>query len=229
MRGRRILQNEKIFSPQGLWNETVTTQIVSSSDPLVVPSAAAAIARGDLLILPTDTVYGIGTSAFDEQAIQRLYSAKNRSVDKGIPILIADQLDLEKLASEIPAIAESLIERFWPGPLTIVFHKRKSLPASLSQTDSIAVRMPDHELAREIIRAGGGALAATSANRSGKAPALTVREALCELAGAVALAIDDGPSAGGAASTVIDCTTNAIRELRAGPIALEVLLKVGRS
>ena len=197
----------------------VTTRLIMADDPTAVAEAAAAILRGDLVVLPTDTVYGVGANAVDEQAILKLYAAKHRSLDKGIPLLLADFSDLERVAREIPARAWPLIERFWPGPLTLIVPRREHLPAALSRTETIAVRMPDHDLARAIIRAAGGALATTSANLSGQAPAQTAVEALHELAGAVTLVVDAAPCGGGLASTVLDCTTAEPRILRAGPLS----------
>lgn len=215
----------KKASPSGDRYKTVTTQLFASSDPDAIPAVTTAIQRGELIILPTDTVYGVGASAFDERAIQCLFFAKQRSGDKGIPILLADESDLEKVAASVPPIARRLIARFWPGPLTLVLPKRKDLPPSISETESVAVRMPDHTVGREIIRAAGGTLATTSANLSGNAPAKSAREALSELAGAVAIVVDDGPSGGEMASTVVDCTGDSIRILRHGPIAMEDLLE----
>lgn len=211
-------------SPRRTWFQT-TTQVLAAADPGAIPAAAAAVQRGELIIVPTDTVYGVGSNAFDELAVLRLFAAKQRERAKGIPILIADAADLMKIAAEVPPTAEQLIARFWPGPLTIVLPKRPDLPPAISQTATIAVRMPDHKLCREIIRAAGGALAATSANLSGRKPALVVREALHDLAGVASVAIDDGPSAGQVASTVVDVTGDLPRILRAGPLAIADLLQ----
>ena len=206
-----------------LRSRTVTTQVLAADDPRVISEAADAVLRGDLIILPTDTVYGVGASAFDGRAIESLYVAKRRSLDKGIPILIADGADLERLVTDVPSRAAALIRRFWPGPLTLVLPKRKDLPAVISQSDSIAVRMPDHDLSRRLIRAAGGALAATSANLSGHPPALTVNMALQDLAGSVVVAVDAGPSRGEQASTVVDCTGEDLRILRSGPLSMSDL------
>jgi L-threonylcarbamoyladenylate synthase len=196
----------------------VTTRVLTAHDSTAVAEAAAEILRGELIVLPTDTVYGVAANAVDEQAILKLYAAKQRSLGKAIPLLLADFADLERVAREIPAQAWPLLERFWPGPLTLIVPRHQHLPAALSRTETIAVRMPDHDLARAIIRAAGGALATTSANRSGHAPAQTAVQALHELAGAVTLVVDAGPCGGGVASTVLDCTTAEPRILRAGPL-----------
>ncbi len=206
----------------------MTTQLLISSDPATIPAVIAAIQCSELIILPTDTVYGVGANASDDWAIRRLFAAKQRPREKGIPILVADMLDLEKVAIDVPPLAEKLIARFWPGPLTLVLPKRKDLPQAISDTDGVAVRLPDHDVCREIVRAAGGALATTSANLSGHAPAQNVHEALYELSGSVTVAVDDGPSGGQVASTVVDCRGNKLRILRAGPLREEELLDVER-
>lgn len=229
MKNRQFLTDEKEYPPYRLRHEARTTQLLAAADPGLIAAVTAAVRRGELIILPTDTVYGVGANAFDEEAIGRLYVIKQRAREKGIPILLADLSDLAKIASDVPPAAEKLIARFWPGPLTLVLPKRQDLPPSISSTGSVAVRLPDHAASRKIIRAAGGALAATSANLSGQAPAKNVAEALYALAGTVSLAVDDGPSGGQMASTVIDCTGDTIRLLRAGPLSMEELQLVERS
>lgn len=226
MNNTRFPSDEKKLPAYWARHKTVTTQLFASSDPNLIPAVEEAIRRSELVILPTDTVYGVGASAFDEEAIRSLFFVKQRSATKGIPILIADEPDLEKIAARVPPIAEDLIARFWPGSLTLVLPKRKDLPPSISETESVAVRLPDHDVGREIIRAAGGTLATTSANLSGHVPAQTAREALDELAGTVAIVIDDGPSGGQMASTVVDCTGETMRILRPGPVTMEDLLEV---
>ena len=219
---------EIVLEATHLRPRTVTTQVLAADDPDVISVTAAAVLRGDLIILPTDTVYGVGAAAFDGQAIEFLYIAKQRSHDKGIPVLIADVTDLDNLVTDLSPWAAALIERFWPGPLTLVLPKRSNLPQAISLGDSIAVRMPDHDLSRRLIRTAGGALAATSANLSGQPPALTVKMALQDLAGYVGVAVDAGPSQGEQASTVVDCTGDELRILRPGPLSMSDLAKVVR-
>ncbi len=220
MNGRQFATGE-----YGSWCETVTTQVLDARDRGTIQAAAAAVECGELIILPTDTVYGVGTNAFDERSIRRLFTSKQRDRDRGIPVLIADTADLGKIATDIPLLAEKLIALFWPGPLTLVLPKRQGLPPSLSLTDSVAVRMPDHKLCREVIRAAGGVLAATSANLSGRAPAVHVSAALYDLAGSVRIAVNDGPSGGQMASTVVDVTGESPRVLRPGPLSIEELMQ----
>jgi L-threonylcarbamoyladenylate synthase len=226
MNNTQFPMNKENGSPCESRHKTITTQIFASNDPDTLPAVAEAVRQNKLIVFPTDTVYGVGASALDDEAIQCLYFVKQRSTDKGIPILLSDISDLQKAATNVPSYAEDLIVRFWPGPLTLVLPKQKDLPPSISETESIAVRIPDHDISRAIIRAAGGMLAATSANLSGHAPAQTAHDALNDLAGAVAIVVDDGLSGGGVASTVVDCTGDSIRILRPGPLMLEDLLEV---
>ncbi len=197
----------------------MTTRVVKGTEATAVTEAAAAIAGGELVVLPTDTVYGVGTRATDARAIINLYAAKQRPDEKGIPLLLSDAAEIERVARDIPGAAWPLIERFWPGPLTLILPRRPELPAVLSNSETIAVRMPDHELTRAVIRQAGGFIAMTSANRSGRDPAQTALEALEELGGVVTVVVDGGPCRGGLASTVLDCTTPELTILRAGPLS----------
>ncbi len=196
-----------------------------ASEPQAIAETAAAIKRGELVVFPTDTVYGVGTNAFDEDAILCLYTIKRRSLGKGIPILLSDLIYLEKVASSIPAIARELMERFWPGPLTLIVPRHANLPKSVSDNDGVAVRIPDCDLTRSVIRAAGGAVATSSANLSGHAPAQSAEQAFMELTEDVSIVLDGGPSDQPMASTIIDCRGARLRLLRQGPIkAVELKL-----
>ncbi|MDX1417883.1 MAG: L-threonylcarbamoyladenylate synthase [Candidatus Promineifilaceae bacterium] len=203
-----------------------TTRLLTASDPRAVQETAAAILKGDLVVFPTDTLYGVGTNAFDQEAIMRLYAAKERPLDKGIPILLADLVGVEKVAVSIPAIASKLIAKFWPGPLTLILPKRSDLPNSISMNESVAVRIPDSKVARAVIRAAGGAVATSSANRSGSRAAQTAEQALQDLGGRVSIVLDAGPTGQSVPSTIIDCSGETIRILRQGPIKLHDLRAV---
>jgi L-threonylcarbamoyladenylate synthase len=184
-----------------------------------VAEAADWLRRGYPVVFPTDTVYGVGVMPFDGAAIERLYAAKVRPTSKGIPVLLADPADVERVAASIPPAAAALMERFWPGPLTIIVPRRPELPAGLSPNAAIAVRVPDHDIARALIRAAGGAVAASSANVSGEEAARTGAAALAALRGVVAAVLDDGPSPGGRPSTIVDSTAPRPVLLRAGPLS----------
>ena len=153
----------------------------------------------------------------------RCFAWYKRRMSKGIPILLADLSDLDKVARDVPVMALALMERFWPGPLTLVVPKSPALPASISANEGIAVRIPDNSIARALIRAAGGAVATSSANRSGHPPAETAAQALSEWNGKVTLVLDGGPATLGIASTVVDCTTPDIKILRPGPITAREL------
>ena len=196
----------------------MTTRRLDAADPTAIPAAADLLRRGLPVVLPTDTVYGVGVLPFDAAAIDLLYAIKGRPAEKGIPILLGDVADVAHVAGIIPPAAAALMAHFWPGPLTLIVPRRPELPANLSPDDTIAVRVPDHALARALIRAAGGAVAATSANVSGQPPARAADEALAVLGGRVAAVLDDGPSPGGMASTVVDCTVDPPVVRRAGPL-----------
>lgn len=196
------------------------TQILSASDSQVIPLALQILRRGGLVAFPTDTVYGVGSLAFDQAAIESIYVAKDRPLEKAIPILIGDVGDLEKVAVDIPPLARRLAARFWPGPLTIILPKRPDLPPAISATSTVGVRVPDHAVARALLRAAGP-MAVTSANLSGRESPRTAGEALAQLGGRIPLVVDGGGTPGGIASTVVDVLGAEPVILRAGPITLE--------
>lgn len=196
------------------------TRYLRAGDGTAVAEAAEWLRRGYPVVFPTDTVYGVGVTPFDGAAIERLYAAKARPSDKGIPVLLADAADVGRVAANIPPAAADLMARFWPGPLTVIVPRRPELPAELSPNDAVAVRVPDHAVARALIRAAGGAVAASSANVSGEEAALTGVAALAALRGVVAAVLDDGPSPGGRPSTIVDCTGARPVVARVGPLSV---------
>jgi L-threonylcarbamoyladenylate synthase len=180
--------------------------------------AVEALRAGELIVLPTDTVYGVA-SALEAAAISRIFAAKQRPPDRAVPVLLADTDAVMLVAREFPGAARRLAEAFWPGPLTLVLPKRDNLPADLSRLPTVGVRVPDHAGARAIIAAAGGALAVTSANRSDQPPACSTQEAVAYLADAVAIYLDGGPCAEGVASTVVAFEGDELRILRVGPLS----------
>jgi L-threonylcarbamoyladenylate synthase len=176
-----------------------------------------------LVAFPTDTVYGVGALAFYETAVLAIYEAKARPEEKAIPVLIADVSEVDKVAEGMPDRARRLAERFWPGPLTLVVKKRHTIPAAVSPTDTIGLRVPDHPVARELLRAAGP-MAVTSANLSGQPSPCTADEVLGQLSGRIAMILDGGRTPGGVPSTVVDCTKEAFIILREGPIRIEEIL-----
>jgi len=199
------------------------TELLDATQSGAVEEAATLLRAGRLVIFPTDTLYGIGADAFNSAAIDALYEVKQRPRSKGIPILLADPDDLDKVAQGVPDRARPLIERFWPGPLTLVVPQRPHLPKNISPNENVAVRIPDNGVARVLIRAAGGAVATSSANRTGQPPAHDAQEAMAALAGLAAAILDGGPVAFGAPSTIVDCTADPPRILREGPLSAEAL------
>lgn len=188
-----------------------------------IEAASLAVRRGDLVVLPTDTVYGIGADAFDAEAVQALLDAKGRGRDMPPPVLVSAATTLDALAVGVPGYARALVEAFWPGPLTIVCRQQQSLQWDLGETrGTVAVRMPDDPIALAVLERTGP-LAVSSANTTGLPAARTADEAAGMLGESIAVLVDGGPSAGGEASTIVDCTSTQGRLLRAGALTLEEL------
>jgi len=198
------------------------TEILPASSDDTLLRALTVLKAGGLVAFPTDTVYGVGALAFDGKAIESIYAAKDRPVEKAIPILIADASELDKVGIDIPVAAIRLAARFWPGPLTILVPKRPELPEFVSATSSVGVRVPDHEIARALLRAAGP-MAVTSANISGGPSPVSAEQVYQQLEGRIPLIIDGGRTPGGVPSTLVDCTTPELTILREGPIRMEKL------
>lgn len=196
----------------------MTTRI-AANDPQAVRWAAEALERGALVAIPTDTVYGIAARLDHEGGLRRLYQAKGRPEEKAIPVLISNADLISHLTTGMPSATEEFAARFWPGPLTIVLPRSAVVPDLVTAGgDTVGLRMPAHPYALELIEACGGALAVTSANRSGE-PSLSVPAAVeAALGDAIELLIDSGPTPGGQASTVIALTNTGPTILRPGPI-----------
>ncbi|MBU4224872.1 MAG: threonylcarbamoyl-AMP synthase [Chloroflexi bacterium] len=195
------------------------TEVLSAQAPSTLPRALAILRGGGLVAFPTDTVYGVGALAFDAAAIEKIYEAKGRSTEKAIPILLGDTADLEKVTAQVSEMALRLAGRFWPGPLTLVVPKHPSLPEAVSTAPTVGVRVPDHPVARALLRAAGP-MAVTSANLSGQASPCTAEEVLVQLVGRIALIIDGGKTPDGVPSTVVNCAGAEPQVLREGPITL---------
>lgn len=193
------------------------------SNPAAINQAVEIISAGGVIGFPTDTVYGIGCSAFNPEAIQRLYHIKKRDSQKGIPILAADPEDASALSREFPRSAAALAARFWPGPLTLILPANPALPDNLSPADTIGVRIPDYPPILTLL-SRSGPLAATSANLSGQPSALTADDLLEQLGDQLDFVLDGGPVLGGESSTVLDLTVAPPKLLRAGPISFQSLL-----
>ena len=183
-----------------------------------VAAASRAVQDGDLVVIPTDTVYGIGADAFDPDAVRALLRAKGRGREMPPPVLVSSATTLDALATDVPEYARALVEEFWPGPLTLVCRQQPSLQWDLGDTrGTVAVRMPDHEIALAVLERTGP-LAVSSANRTGMPAARDAKEASEMLGSSVAVIVDAGRTPGGEASTIIDVTGDAPRVLRRGAL-----------
>jgi len=185
-----------------------------------IPRALELLKRGSLVAFPTDTVYGVGALAFDAKAVESIYAAKDRPVEKAIPILIGGSEDLDKVTSELTPTAAKLSARLWPGPLTLVVPKHPNLPEVVSATPTVGVRVPDHPVARTLLRVAGP-MAVTSANISGEASPRTAEEVSRQLNGRIPLILDGGETPGGVPWTVVNCLGTEPVILREGPITMK--------
>jgi L-threonylcarbamoyladenylate synthase len=191
-----------------------------------IASAAHSVASGQLVVLPTDTVYGVGADAFDAKAVADLLAAKGRGRDMPVPVLIGSWATIEGLASVVGERTWALIEAFWPGGLTLVIEHAPSLSWDLGDArGTVAVRMPLHPVAIELLEATGP-MAVSSANLSGQPAALTVAEAQQQLGDRVAVYLDGGPASTGVASTIVDVTAEIPRILRTGAVSADALREV---
>jgi len=202
----------------------MNTEILPADSPHSIARAFEILQAGGLVAMPTDTVYGVGALAFDAQAVERIYEAKNRPNEKAIPILLGDVDDLFSVAASVPEMGLVLAGRFWPGPLTLLLPKHPSLPEGISNLPTVGVRLPDHAVARALLQAAGP-MAVTSANLSGLPSTTFAGEVLAQLGGRIPLILDGGRTLGGIPSTVVDCTGADPKILRQGPISRDEILK----
>jgi len=196
--------------------------LVPASEPGWLAAAQEALAADGLVIFPTDTVYGLGCAVDSPAAIDKLFRIKGRPGQKAIPVLLGDVEQLDLVCVDVPLAAYRLTESFWPGALTIVLPRHPRLPEALGPQATLGVRMPDHPLALQLLRAYGP-LAVTSANLSGAGENRTAEQARAELGGQVELTIDGGETPGGVPSTVVDLTQAGFPVLRPGPISRQAL------
>ena len=191
-----------------------------------IAAASQAIGQRELIVLPTDTVYGVGADAFSPQAVAVLLAAKGRSRQSPPPVLIGNMQVLDALAVDIPATGRQLAEAFWPGALTLIFNAQPSLSWDLGETHgTVALRQPADELAQQILQ-NTGPLAVSSANRHGQPAATTAHAAQEALGASVSVYIHDGDRGAQQASTIVDCTVIPHRVLRSGAISIEQLRQI---
>ena len=201
------------------------TILIPTSSEKAIPAAIKILQRGGLIALPTDTVYGLAALASNRAAIERLYIAKERSPQKAIAVLIGSEGQIDQVVEHFSAAAKRLTRLYWPGALTLVVSKNPDLPANLSPTPTIGVRMPDHAFALELLRKVGP-LATTSANLSGGPNPRDAGEVLAQLDGRIELILDGGPAYSGIPSTIVDCTGTGLTILREGAISASDILNV---
>jgi len=190
-------------------------------------TAADVVARGGVICYPTDTLYGLGCDPFNVSAVQRTTQVKGER-KKPMPVLVRGLADAEKLA-HVSERARRLANKFWPGPLTIVLQAREILPRILAPEGSVGLRSPNHPICLDLLGLCNGTLVGTSANRSGKPPALSAKQAFEELGDQVDIILDGGKPPLALASTVVDLTQPKLVVLREGPVAREELLRCLRT
>jgi L-threonylcarbamoyladenylate synthase len=191
-----------------------------------IAAAVSALKGGGLVVLPTDTVYGIGANAFDSSAVAALLAAKGRGRDMPVPVLVGSWHTIDGLVYSVPRTARELIRAFWPGALSLVVRQAPSLAWDLGDADgTVMLRMPLHPVAIDLLREVGP-MAVSSANISGSPAAVTAADARAQLGGKVEVYLDAGPSAQQAASTIVDLTGAHPRILRVGPVSAESVAQV---
>jgi len=191
--------------------------------PACIEQAAFLLRQGQLVCYPTDTVYGIGATASNEDAIRRLYAVKGRTPNKPLPLLIAEPGDAGRYA-EITPVAQRLMSRFWPGPLTIVLRKSAGLRSrALAGQNTVGLRVPDNDVPRSLVKMLGEPMTGSSANRSGARPPVSAAEVAFSLGEMVSLVIDGGRATGEVESTVIDVSAGAPAIVREGAVSREEL------
>ena len=203
------------------------TVIINAQEPGCANAAAEIIKEGGLVAIPTETVYGLGANGLDPKAVAKIYIAKGRPNDNPLILHIADADQIDTLCHDVPESAYRLAERFWPGPLTMVLPARECVPKETTAgLSTVAVRCPDSEITRQIIRLSGVPLAAPSANVSGKPSTTTAEHVYHDHAGKIPMIVDGGACRVGVESTIVDLTETPARLLRPGGITPEQLKEV---
>jgi len=197
------------------------TQLLNAQSPRTIVRAVAALRRGAVIALPTDTVYGVGAVAFNAQAVAQIFALKNRSPRKAIPVFVPAIDALPQVSQNIPQTAWPLLEEYWPGALTVILPAHPSLPGVVTHYGcTVAVRMPNHPVVMALLAELGEPLAVTSANVSGRPTPKTAGGVQKEFAGRLPLVLDGGPSPADEPSTIVDLTCAPPKILRQGSLAL---------
>ncbi len=200
------------------------TTLLSAKDPYALRHAVDILRNGGMVAFPTDTVYGLGSLAFDSMSVDRLYIAKGRSHEKAIAILISGTEQLSQVSQNLSEMALKLAKQYWPGPLTLVVQRHPAVPETISPLPTVGIRVPDHLVALKLL-AMAGPMAVTSANLSGESNTNSAKEVMDQLGGRIHMILDGGRSPGGIPSTVVDCTTPEPVVLRTGPISIRDIQK----
>ncbi|NLE43212.1 MAG: threonylcarbamoyl-AMP synthase [Chloroflexi bacterium] len=203
----------------------MNTMVIRADSHDAITHIVRTLQAGGLVSFPTDTVYGLAAIPSDKDAVERLYEAKDRSKTKAIPLLLSESSHVERVA-HVPSHCSRAVKKFWPGGLTLILPKSLEIIEAVSPGPSVAVRVPDLALAREIIEAAGGVLAVTSANLSDHASATCAADVERELGGRIELIVDGGSCGNGLASTILDCTVEPPLVLRHGAVSEEALQAV---
>lgn len=198
------------------------TEVIKAKNRDAKRRVVAVLDAGGLVAFPTDTVYGLAAYPWSEEAVQRLYQAKRRPKELPIPLLLSDTGEIDRVAT-FAGPCRVLPKHFWPGGLTLVLPKKASVSDAVSDRPTVAVRVPDLALARDLIRRAGGVLAVTSANLSGASSPVTAQQVKDQLGGRISLIVDGGPCQEGIPSTILDCSVSPPLLLRRGAISEEDL------
>ena len=208
-------------------NDRVVITIVEKPDEVFMDMACDLLQRGELVAFPTETVYGLGGDALNPESSERIYSAKGRPSDNPLIVHIADMDAVEKLATEVPDKARACMEAFWPGPLTVILPKKDIVPdETTGGLKTVAIRMPSHPVAMELIKKSGVYIAAPSANLSGRPSPTTAQHVYEDMQGRIELILDGGPVGIGIESTIVDFTGDTPTILRPGFITPEMLSEI---
>jgi L-threonylcarbamoyladenylate synthase len=192
-----------------------------------ISRAIAALQSGNVIVFPTETVYGLGADALNHEAVEKVFQLKGRNSENPIPIVVADQTMLRGLIDKIPPIAEKLIDRFWPGPLTLVLQARPGTPKQLLNIrGGVGVRISSQPIATQLSRELGRPLTATSANPSGKQAASTIEQAENYFAGEIGIFLDGGKLPAKIGSSVVEVIEDRIKIIREGEISVSELAAI---
>jgi L-threonylcarbamoyladenylate synthase len=200
------------------------TQILPSTSNEAIKLACHLLRAGKLVAFPTDTIYGIGANAFDRTAVKQIFEVKARPADKALPVFVHRLDDLGLIAQQVPNRAQALLQKLWPGALTVILPKNPELPDEVTAGQcTVAVRIPDHSLCWELVKRVGHPLAVTSANLSGYPTPTTAQSVAKQLGERLPLVLDGGPSRTSQASTIVDLSLSPPQLRRRGPLSVTVL------